>query len=153
MRYLPSRTDEFFAPSFNNFDNFIDSFFNNDMFSQRAMEKTTFKVDVSEDDNAYTVEAEMPGFEKNEVNVYMQNGYLTINAEKKEEINSDNQTDKASEGKKYIHKERRNTKVSRMMRFENVDEDKISAKLEKGVLEIVVPKATKQNGQKQISVN
>lgn len=39
------------------------------------------------------------------------------------------------------------------MRFENVDEDKISAKLEKGVLEIVVPKATKQNGQKQISVN
>lgn len=99
----------------------VDSFFD-------LSEDRTFKLDVKEDDNKYTVIAEMPGVDKNNIKIDYHNDVLDISfKEEKEE-------EKKEEG--YIHKERYFTSGQRRIHLENVDPDNIKAKLENGLLEV-----------------
>lgn len=86
-----------------------------------------YPVDIHEDDEAVYVEAELPGFQKNEVDVSVEKGVLRITAERKtEEI----------KGKPQLS-ERRYTHVARAFTLSpDVDEDKVEAKLDHGVLSL-----------------
>lgn len=91
------------------------------------------KVDVRENGDAITVEAELPGMEEKDVDVTLRDGILTIKGEKKSE-----RTTKEDD---YHMSERSYGSFQRSFRVpDNVDNENISAKLEKGVLHITLPK-------------
>ena len=96
-----------------------------------AKGKGFYPVDVHEDDNHLYVDAELPGFKKDEIELTLEKGVLSINAERKEaEV----------KGEKHLA-ERRYTKVSRNFSLPvEVDEAKVEANLEDGVLHVTLHK-------------
>lgn len=91
------------------------------------------KVDVRENGGAITVEAELPGMEEKDVDVTLRDGILTIKGEKKSE-----RTTKEDD---YHMSERSYGSFQRSFRVpDSVDHENISAKLEKGVLHVTLPK-------------
>ena len=93
------------------------------------------KTDVRETDSGYEVDIDLPGFKKDEIDVQLDNGYLSISAAKgldKEE--------KDKEGK-YIRKERYAGSMSRSFYVgDSITEDDIKAKYESGILRLSIPK-------------
>ncbi len=130
---------------FEDFYNMIDSFFN-DNADSRSMRYATFKVDISEDNDKYVVEAELPGFSKDEIEIRLDQDELTLTAEKKEEV------DNSDSSKNYIHKERKTSKMVRRMHFNNIDGENLKANLNDGVLVIEVPKKTEVETSKKIEI-
>ena len=91
------------------------------------------KLDVAETKDKYEIKAEMPGIDEKDIDVSMDDGVLTISGEKKTEAESDD--------KGYWLKECSYGSFSRSVRLpENIADDKIVAKFDKGVLMIDVPK-------------
>jgi HSP20 family protein len=91
-----------------------------------------YPVDIEEDDEAVTVEAELPGFKPEEVDVSLDDGRLNITAERKPE---------EKKGKTHLS-ERRFVRVERSFTLPTaVDQEKAEAKLEGGVLHLRLPKA------------
>jgi HSP20 family molecular chaperone IbpA len=93
------------------------------------------KTDVHEHDNGYEVDIDLPGFKKDEINLSLENGYLTVNAAKgldKEE--------KDKKGK-LIRQERYAGSMTRSFYVgDAVTEQEIKAKFENGVLQLNIPK-------------
>lgn len=108
---------------------------------------TNFKVDVRELENSYLVEAELPGFKKDEIKISFKNGELTIDAEKKEEA------EKSSKDKNYVHREMRYSSMSRTLYFENVEKEGLKAKLNDGILEINIPKTNSKSEDDYINID
>lgn len=131
---------------FDDFYDMIDSFFNDDFTPKKAMRSATFKVDVIDEDKDYKVEAELPGFSKDEIDVDFEDGKLTISAEKNEEVNDENKE------KNYIHRERKSSKMMRRMFFKDIDQENMTAKLEGGILEITIPKKADEKKNKKIEI-
>lgn len=129
---LPSR--KYYLDSI--FDNFMDGTDNFDVM----------KCDVYEKDGAYHIEADIPGFKKDEISVDCEDGYITISAEK----NSENE--EKDENKKYIKRERFYGKTVRKFYVGDVDSEKIKAEFKDGMLELVVPKEEKLPNKKTIEI-
>jgi HSP20 family protein len=97
------------------------------------------RLDVSEDDQVYRVKAEIPGVEKNDIDLSIEGNQIAISAEIKRES-------KPKEGERDIHSERYYGKVYRAFSTPtDVDSAKAEANYEKGVLTVTLPK--KGNGQ------
>ena len=93
------------------------------------------KTDVRETDSDYEVDIDLPGFKKDEINIQLDNGYLSISAAKG--LDKDEQD---KEGK-YIRKERYAGSMSRSFYVGNaITQDDIKAKYESGILRLSVPK-------------
>ena len=93
------------------------------------------KTDVRETDSGYEVDIDLPGFKKDEINIQLDNGYLSISAAKG--LDKDEQD---KEGK-YIRKERYAGSMSRSFSVGNaITQDDIKAKYESGILRLSVPK-------------
>lgn len=104
--------------------------------------KSMMKTDVKEIDGGYQVAVEMPGFDKNEISVELDKGYLTITASK--DMNQDEQ----DENGKYIRRERYSGTMQRSFYVgENIQQEDIKAKYENGVLKLEVPKEDTQKIQ------
>lgn len=102
-------------------------------------------VDISEDEKAYTIRADVPGVKPEDVDVELENGVLTLKGEREES--------KEEEREGYKRIERVSGKFYRRFTLpETVNADEISAKTEHGVLEIVIPKQPKPE-PKRIKVN
>jgi len=94
-------------------------------------------VDIDETETEYFVMAELPGFNKEDIEVSFQDGNLTIKAEHNEEVEN-----KKKEGS--IIKERRYGRFFRSFNFGNhISENDTLAKYENGVLELTIPKSEK----------
>ncbi|MCI5967149.1 MAG: Hsp20/alpha crystallin family protein [Tenericutes bacterium] len=130
---LPSR--KYYLDSI--FDNFMDE--GTDNFD-------VMKCDVYEKDGVYHIEADIPGFKKDEISVDCEDGYVTISAEK----NTENE--EKDENKKYIKRERFYGKTVRKFYVGDVDSDKIQAEYKDGMLELVVPKEEKLPNKKSIEI-
>ena len=90
-------------------------------------------LDVREDEGHYVVDADVPGFDKDDIEVTLEDGVLTISGERKHEEKSD--------GENYHYSERRTGRFSRSLRFpDGVSEDGIEAALKDGVLTVKVAK-------------
>lgn len=94
------------------------------------------KMDVSEDDKAYTVHAEIPGVKKEDIHVTIDGNQVAVSAEVKNEK-------EVKEGGKILRSERYYGKVSRAFTLgQDVDEATAQAKYKDGVLELTLPKQT-----------
>lgn len=117
--------DDFFGEAFSNLPSF-----------KRDLTSGSFKVDVSETENEYLIEAELPDVKKESINLNLNEDKLTISVEKREKFDAE------SEDRSYIHRERRYSSMQRSMYLANADSDpeKVHAKLEHGLLKVTVPK-------------
>ena len=97
--------------------------------------KNIMKTDVKENDHAYEIDIDLPGFKKDEIKMQLQDGYLTVSAEKG--LDKD---EKTKEGK-YIRRERYAGSMSRSFYVgEDVKEEDIHPKYAHGILSFTVPK-------------
>jgi len=95
---------------------------------------TQFRVDVSENDQAYTLRAEIPGVKKEDINVTIDGDTVAIGAEVKNEKEVKN-------GDRVLRSERYSGKVYRAFTLgQAVDEGGAGARYENGVLELTLPK-------------
>lgn len=130
---------------FGDFYNMIDDFFNSNWMSKRNFMRDTFKVDVQEEADKYLVEAEMPGIDKKNINIEIDEGNLRVSAVTEENINE--------EKKNYIHRERRRSSMSRSIYLKDAKSEDIKASLENGVLKITVPKESRSNNSIKIDID
>ena len=95
---------------------------------------TRIKVDVKEDDSAYTVHAEIPGVKKEDIHVTVEGNQVSISAESRTEKEE-------KQGDKVLRSERYCGKVARSFTLaHDVDDAKAEAKYADGVLELTLPK-------------
>ena len=127
------------------FDEFFDDDFpmipmrsiRNPLYGKNA--KNLMKTDVRETDNTYELDVDLPGFKKDEVQLDLKDGYLTISAAKG--------LDKDQEDKKgkYIRQERYAGACSRSFFVgEEIEPRDVSAKFEDGILRVSLPKRVKK---------
>ena len=129
---------------FENFYNMLDDFFGDGTMPSRNLLRDTFKIDIEETEKEYLVEAEMPGVKKDEIDLGIEEDNLCITVNRAEEANKD--------GKNYVHRERRQTSMSRRVRLADANLDEIKAKLEEGVLTVTIPKKDKSQATKKIAI-
>ena len=133
---IPYRSNRTVAPRsfFDDFgDNFFRPFFDGMMRADRPM-----KVDVRDDGDRYTLEAEIPGASRENVQVELNNDVLTISAHYNQEKEDKGEDDR------YIYRERRCGSVSRSFNVEGIREEDITAAFKDGVLTLNLPKQEKQ---------
>ncbi|MHA1601256.1 MAG: Hsp20/alpha crystallin family protein [Alphaproteobacteria bacterium] len=98
--------------------------------------------EVTESDDAIELSAELPGIDEKDVELTLTDGVLTIKGEKKSE--------KETKEKDYYLSERRYGSFVRSLRLpESIDEGKIKAKFDKGVLNVTLPKRTEAKAKKK----
>ena len=103
------------------------------LFGRRA--KNLMKTDVREHDDSYEVDIDLPGFNKDEVNIELTDGYLVVEAQKGLE-----KENKDKEGK-LIRQERYSGSMTRSFYVgDAVKQEDIRARMEHGVLKLTVPK-------------
>jgi HSP20 family protein len=103
--------------------------FSDDLFNVNF---NSFKTDISETGKEYIIEADLPGFTKDDIEVNYRHGDLTISA-KRDEISEENNDN-------YLRKERRTGHVMRTFVFDNIDPENIKAEYKNGVLNVNLPK-------------
>lgn len=124
-----------YNPADDSFDDLFRGFFMRPVRFEGAQD-VQIKLDVSEDNKAYTVHAEIPGVKKEDINVTIDGGQVAISAEVKK-------TKEVKEGEKVIRSERYYGKVSRSFALaQDVDESAAEAKYSDGVLTLTLPKLT-----------
>lgn len=123
---------------------YLDDVFDDFMFPTVKDEFGKMKCDIYEKDGAYHLEMDVPGFDKKDVQIEIDdNDYLTITAEKNTE---DTEED---EKKNYIRKERNYGKYQRSFYVGGVDKENIQANFENGILKISMPKIEEEKSSKK----
>ena len=115
----------------------------NDFFDNEWMEKTNATapaINVTKNDKEYNVEVAAPGMTKEDFNIHIdEENNLVITMEKKNDKNEE-------DGKRYLRREFSYTKFQQAMILpEDVEKEKISASVNNGVLDIHLPKLSKEN--------
>ena len=117
------------------FDNMLDDF----KFEERM------KCDIYEKKGVYHIEADIPGFSKDDIKLELNRGNLIITAEKEEK--------EEEKDKKYIRRERNYYgKYQRSFYLGEVDEKNIEATFNNGILKVSVPKKHEESSKKLISI-
>ena len=133
-------------------ENLFDDFFNSAMFPKAEHElygkhaKNLMNTDVREVENGYEIDMNLPGFKKDEINVDLQDGSLTIQASKGLD------KDKKDKEGRYIRQERYAGACSRSFYVGDIQPDQVSAKYEDGILKISLPKQEKRELPKQSTI-
>jgi len=129
-----SRRNQMQNRAYNPFDldRMFESFFNDSVFPSYFRQSGLMKVDIRDEGEAYLLEAELPGIKKDQINIDIEDGRLTISVKQEEE------TEEKQEN--YVCRERRASAMRRSFSLDNIDSDKISAKMENGVLTLRLPK-------------
>ncbi|CAI2614016.1 Acid shock protein [Apilactobacillus kunkeei] len=130
---------------FNDFMDPMSNFF--DGLGRNMVNSSKMKTDVIENDYEFEVKAELPGFKKEDININYENDTLTIHA-----IHDLNKEQKDEDGK-LIRSERTSSDVSRSFYLPDADTDKIGAKYDGGILDIMVPKSAEKESKHSISIN
>jgi len=90
-------------------------------------------VDIRDMDDHYEVKADLPGFEKSEISVNYTNEILSIDAEHTSE-------NEVKDDGRFVRRERSSSAYHRQFVVKSIDEEKISAKFENGVLTLILPR-------------
>ena len=118
------------------FDHLLGRLFNGSSTQDGGARLAPYGVDIREDQDHFYVEAELPGFKKDDVDITLENQTLTISAERAAENKQDGQ----NKGDLLLH-ERRYTRFVRSFTLPpTVDEQTVNAKLADGVLTVTLNK-------------
>ena len=129
-----TRNDPFSVSAFDPFDEVFRGFFRPVRIENSAQPQ--MKIDVKEHDQNYTVHAEIPGVDKENIHVTIDGNQVSISAEVRKE-------NEVKEGVRVLRSERYFGSVSRSFTLENeIDESKAEAQYKDGVLELTLPKKT-----------
>jgi len=119
------------------FDNAFDKFFENaftDFWGNGLSRSEGFNTDVLDQGDHYLLQAELPGFSKEDINIDLNNDTLTISASHNEEKNEEDKKHN------YIRKERRYNSYTRSFYVEGVKPEDIQASYKDGILDVTFPK-------------
>lgn len=142
-RLVPfNRRGNLMNTGFEDFYNVLDDFFTGT--PRRSLAADTFKIDLQEDEKNYFIEADLPGVNKDEVKVAIEDGKLNISVIREEKI--DDQT------KNYLHRERRFSSMQRSVYLADADAANIKAKLDNGVLTMTIPKKGEEDKSVKIEI-
>ena len=131
-------------------DNLFDMFdkFERNFFGNTATTLPAFRTDIRDQGDKFLLEAELPGFDKEDISLELKEGILTIKAEHK--MNSE---DKDEQGT-YLRRERRFGSFTRTFDVSGIDESAITANYTNGVLSLTLPKiAPVVPETRQIAIN
>ena len=118
----------------NDFDNMLDTMFN-DGWNRSLIKNNNLSVDIIEKENEFELTADLPGFDKKEINLSIQDKVLSLIANHKSSSDSK---------ESYRLRERNSKSFNRSFTLpENVIEEKMNAKLKNGSLKVILPKAEK----------
>ncbi len=123
---------------------YLDDFFD-DFLTTSNSTKSQMKCDIYEKGGDYHIEMDIPGFEKKDINIEADNGYLTITAEKHDEVDD--------EEKNYIRRERTYGKYQRSFYLGDLETDNIKAEFKDGMLKLTVPKKEAIETKKTIEID
>ena len=98
----------------------------------------SFRTDIKDTGEAYVIEAELPGFAKEDVDVSLDDDTLTVTATHKEHKES------KDEKTGYVHRERSFGTYRRSFDLAGIDAEKITGTLDSGILTLTLPKASKE---------
>ena len=124
---MPFALDNSLSSAYNSFIRDMNAWSENGILSG-------FRTDVREDADRFLLEAELPGFKKEDIAVSLEDGMLTIRAERKEET----ENEQAQGG--YIRRERRYGSFARSFNVDGIDEAGITAAYDNGILTLTLPK-------------
>lgn len=117
-------------------------FFIKPLHGEALPDPATIKIDVKENDGAYTVSAEIPGVKKEDIQVAVEGGLVTVSAEVKQE-------DVQKKDDKLLRSERYYGSVSRSISLpQDVESAQAKAKYDNGVLTLTLPKKQGSGGQR-----
>ena len=125
---LTPYTRNFYVASYDPFKEMEE--FEKRFFLQRT---PAIKTDIRETENAYILEADLPGFDRDDIHAEIKNGYLTIRAE--------HSSESKNEGENYLRRERTSGVFTRTFDLEGIDAEAITASFKNGVLTMELPKA------------
>ncbi len=128
MLWRNDATDNCVSP-WDEMDRMFNDFWGNGLESTNGM-----RTDVKETDNAYTLEADLPGFNKEDIHIDLKDDTLTISA-----THNENKDEKDEDGK-YIRRERSTSSYQRSFHVENLQPEDIDAQYRNGVLSVTLPK-------------
>jgi HSP20 family protein len=130
-----------YTPFDETFDDLLKGFFVRPM-AVEGQTQVQLRIDVAEDENAYTVHAEIPGVNKDDINVTIDGNQVAISAEVK-------RNSEQKQGERVLHSERYYGKVYRAFSLaQDVDEASAQAKYNEGVLELRLPKKAAVSARK-----
>lgn len=129
--YLTNRAN---GLGFNFFDDFFDDFFKPSFYHGNT---GSMRTDIKEKDDGYELSVDMPGFDKKDITLSLDNGYLTVEAKREEKEESDN----------YVRRERNFFCRRSYYVGDGLTEEDVKAKYLNGTLFIDIPK----NKQKEIT--
>ena len=121
---------------------YLDDFFDDFVPDNKMM---NMNCDIYEKEGKYNVVLDIPGFDKKDIKIDVENGYLTVKAYKKEEHDD--------KDKHYIKRERVYGSFKRQFYIGDVDSNDIKAEFKDGTLKIVVPKVEENKSKKVIEID
>ncbi len=128
---------------------FFDEVFNDDVvFSRR--ENKMMRTDIKEKDGNYIFTIDVPGVEKENIDIDLENGYLIVSSSMKKNV------DEEEENGTYIYQERYSGECSRSFYVgEGIKEDDVKASFKNGILTISVPsnKEEKEEPKRKIQID
>ena len=113
---------------FDLFDNFERNFFGG------SSNLSTFRTDIRDEGDKFVMEAELPGFNKEDIKLDVKGGILTVSAQ-----HTSNNDEKDKKGN-YIRRERRYGSFARSFDISGIDQEHITASYADGVLQLTLPK-------------
>jgi len=129
---------------FGRYNNNLNSLFNDfehSFFPTEARQLPAFRTDIRDEGDHYLLEAELPGFRKEDIDLDLKDGVLTISASREETVEN-----KDDDGR-YVCRERRSGSFSRSFDVSGIREEAIGAAYENGVLKLTLPKRTETQPQ------
>ncbi|MBN2726797.1 Hsp20/alpha crystallin family protein [Candidatus Mcinerneyibacteriota bacterium] len=134
-----------FRDFFDEFESMFEDFFRPGLVSRTEDSPALIHADIGEDDEKYMVRAALPGMDEKNIKVSVEDGVLSIQAERKEE--------ESEEKKGYFRREIGYGRYERRFRLpDNVNLDKVDARYKNGILDIDLPKKEKGMSKKEIKV-
>lgn len=122
-------------PRRNDFDLFDDMF--RDPFFERGEHKL-MKTDIKENENSYVIDIDLPGYDKNDIKIDVEDGYLNVQASMNSEKNED-------EKEKFVRRERFYGECSRSFYVgDNIETEDVKASFRNGILSLEIPKKEEQ---------
>ena len=124
------------------FEDFFDDLFTSHLVSSSS--EAAFKMNVEDTGESYVVSAHLAGVNRDEIDVELNEGRLSISVDKKET--------EEEKGKNYLHKETREWTATRGVYLKDAATEGLSAKLEDGVLQVIVPKQVEKTNVTKIEI-
>ena len=139
--FSESLFDEFFDDDFSMFPAWGKR---NPLYGKHA--KNLMKTDVRETESSYEVDIDLPGFKKEDIKLNLENGYLTVSAQKG--LDKDEQ----DKNGRYIRQERYTGSCSRSFYVGDMKPSDVAAKYEDGILKISLPKVDQKKLPESTSI-